>query len=319
MRPAKGRSAFTLVELLVVMGIIGILVGLLLPAISGARRQARLVQCSSNLRTLAGACLMHAQEHRGFLPLAGTIVAAYPAGMNDFPSGIGDPFRRRYVYASSPGAQTSVSVVPLPAALAPYLGVHNLPYDDWNQLDQALNAKDGVWRRFMCPDTDALEKATFTATNGQTAVADQGTMMYLKSGPIPISAWSTNTDYGLNEGIFGYHYDATYDHNRFGGNASKIHHASEVALFTDAQRRKTPATDFQPDGWICWTPSIDGKGPATLGDAWISDGRVLDHDNFDLHRHFRNVARMNVAYVDGHVQTLSLQKENLDKVFLIPP
>jgi prepilin-type N-terminal cleavage/methylation domain-containing protein/prepilin-type processing-associated H-X9-DG protein len=62
------RCGFTLVELLVVIGIIAVLVSLLLPALSRARRAAQLVACESNLRQIVIATVNYCSENKGALP-----------------------------------------------------------------------------------------------------------------------------------------------------------------------------------------------------------------------------------------------------------
>src|SRR5579872_4692523 len=60
--------AFTLVELLVVIGIIALLVGILLPALNKARKQANTTVCLSNLRQMGDAWTIYMSEGGGILP-----------------------------------------------------------------------------------------------------------------------------------------------------------------------------------------------------------------------------------------------------------
>ena len=76
-------TAFTLVELLVVISIVSLLAALLLPSLQRAKGKVRIIECQNNLRQLHVGCIAFAGENNGFLPAvdtAGTVTGG-PGGL----------------------------------------------------------------------------------------------------------------------------------------------------------------------------------------------------------------------------------------------
>lgn len=68
LNPRQNRAAFTLVELLVVLAIIGVIAAMLLPTLGRAKRSAQSVACVSNLRQLGIALVLYVQDNNDRLP-----------------------------------------------------------------------------------------------------------------------------------------------------------------------------------------------------------------------------------------------------------
>src|SRR5438046_10488261 len=69
-------NGFTLIELLVVMAIITILASLLLPSLSRAKEQARMIQCLNNLRQIGISVKLYVDDHHGKFPMTYAIEPA---------------------------------------------------------------------------------------------------------------------------------------------------------------------------------------------------------------------------------------------------
>ena len=80
----RTRSAFTLVELLVVIGIIAILIAVLLPMLASARRSAASIKCGAEMKEIWNAFLMYAGEYHDSFPVA-KYQDTYSLGTTNYP------------------------------------------------------------------------------------------------------------------------------------------------------------------------------------------------------------------------------------------
>jgi prepilin-type N-terminal cleavage/methylation domain-containing protein/prepilin-type processing-associated H-X9-DG protein len=147
----KKRHGFSLVELLVVVGIISVLISILLPALNKARAQAKRVQCASNLRQCGVTLLMYAQENNGWIVPVGEWIPQ--SGVGDDGSSTGPEYEslgENFVDINQPWNTWPAVVFKLtnvnhnildPTAYAP--DIMRCPLDLDSQED--LNNRDNCW------------------------------------------------------------------------------------------------------------------------------------------------------------------------------
>src|SRR5258706_4081573 len=144
LKTRKSSRGFSLVEILVVLGIIALLIALLLPAMARVKEQSRQVKCLATLRAIGQAAQLHVNEHKGYLPLAGwhwntTGGVVDAKGLDDFAE-------QKYDYYLDNGLRRPM---PITAALAQYMGAV-LQSDSRDALEADLQTA-AVRRLFRCP------------------------------------------------------------------------------------------------------------------------------------------------------------------------
>lgn len=295
-RSARSRLGFTLVELLVVIGIIALLISILLPALNKARQSANQTKCMANLKSVGQALFMYATIYKGTLPFGFT-----EQDKNFYPPVGGQIYK---------GPQEQWDTLVLHAIMSNNSGA---------QYSNATTGIPGPRGIFICPEVN-IETTTSDARLTHFSahpvlfpnMQGQNLYAYLIKGPpaIGLKVYKISKVRRPAEiaGIF----DGAIENTAWGA------YALAFALHKGASQGKpTPTTSTLLIENYDRTPGQNASTPVdmtpwTNGAPNLSAGVV--NGDFALNQgniRFRHGGgtRANALMMDGHVQTFSFDKK----------
>jgi prepilin-type N-terminal cleavage/methylation domain-containing protein/prepilin-type processing-associated H-X9-DG protein len=321
----KIKSGFTLVELLVVIGIIALLISILLPALSKARQQASSVACQANLRQIGQLIQIYVSEDKGILPYGdwdGTYVNTAAGAAADT--------------SANPNTANAANWVVL--LMYTLQGKNGNTFNDFASTGTAGHA---YLKAFLCPDVPVQGTETSGAIFGPNEVP-----VHYTAHPRLMPVLDNNIK--AVDPVTG-QWPTSY-------RVSRIKRSSESALIFDGSLWSSPAAPPGGTGGV-WLPyytypvaggldnrrfpgynspttyltdnySLSTAAGMTPNDpvdmtadnstsSWPTHTNLDDIFNIDniRFRHLRNTVA-NVLFVDGHVQSFSYNAQTRTTNFL---
>jgi prepilin-type N-terminal cleavage/methylation domain-containing protein/prepilin-type processing-associated H-X9-DG protein len=318
----RKRAAFTLVELLVVIGIIAVLIAILLPALTKARRSAQTVACAANLRSILQATQIFASQNNGYLP--GSVYSTSRFLFKEPAAGsqvAGNAlFPTPYSNDNCPGI---IHYSDWCSPLARIMGVKfNEGSDRQARGERYMTMRD--LRQFRCPNNEFLapefgSNLTQYVTTG--AMISYNTALGFLVTRTTASVNNGGT-WGMSTSRPEWNVPASYNTK-----LSKVGDPSRKVFIADGSKFSAgngspQVSETLPDADLNFTGSLGGpfadQGPTRFTRAWNRDrvpgngGSGIDCRTFWA-RHGPSLPRVgatpdtyrfNVGFFDGHVETL---------------
>lgn len=220
--PRHRRAAFTLIELLTVIAIIGILAAIIIPTVGSVRQSAQASACLSNLRQVGLSAIIYTNDNKGRLPDAGT--GTDPLWARTLSAYMSVPVTQRASIFVCPGTTIPVEDAPNTTDVVITYGMHGglMPLGQPAlSIDRIKRQSDIILAADMCQDPNNRGWTPFSIEQPSIFVSQSGG----RGGSIDLDEFistATDTDTGSNNRWMRYRHKGNVNVTKLDGSATSF-------------------------------------------------------------------------------------------------